>query len=130
VFHDTLKKEKANHLAKFKALKCLPNETLDALVRLIQIKSYHIHEVIYREQQDADYVYFINTGDVELSTSFSSEDMQGNAFTTIIGYSSELMTLLGQKFNSVQIKKAGVGARVRVSVVTSKQVFGWEEIMG
>lgn len=38
------------------------------MVQMLSMKKLKLSEVIYKENQDSDYVYFINSGQVELST--------------------------------------------------------------
>jgi CRP-like cAMP-binding protein len=43
------------------------------VLRIIQIKSFHLHEIIYKEQSESDSVYFIEKGAVELSCLYKED---------------------------------------------------------
>ena len=77
-YHKTVKEHKIKDLTQF-PVPLLPPESsqyfsrlsedlLHEIVQVIQIIKFRVNDIIYRERQAPDFVYFVIRGQVELST--------------------------------------------------------------
>ncbi|CAD8065777.1 unnamed protein product [Paramecium primaurelia] len=114
VFYETQQKLNIGFLSKVAIFSDWNEQMLNQLYYHFKLEERKLFQVIYKEDEDANNIYLLKQGEIELSRSV---DVTQQSITP---------NLTLQKFFTKTERKI---ERVRTSVITAGQIFGHEEVL-
>ncbi|KAL4455851.1 hypothetical protein ABPG74_003261 [Tetrahymena malaccensis] len=125
-------------LQKFEMIQCLSNNKVHSMLHNITTMKYNYNNIIYTEGQEADKIYFIKSGVVEISKlSLIQEDSQTllniqeeteiSNGSQVFQSSQKLQKLYSLNRNNKISDKIQKYKRVKIAILTENSYFGHQE---
>ncbi|KAL4448757.1 hypothetical protein ABPG74_012846 [Tetrahymena malaccensis] len=124
-YHEYIVRERLAFLQKFSFFKDIHPSKLLSILHFMNIEKFEQKNVIYKQGDDVDYVYFIKQGEIELFTNISLDPLAQDEENTK-SYSpnkSIKYNIVDQNKISKKLKK-----KIPISILGPNNIFGEEEI--